>query len=129
MREQEFFNSACNSLRTYGNPYGGRGDRGWGWINPSNPNERCAVARFIPGDCTYTIYDNLRNYFNLESRDDLFKIQVLEDIIALFDSYATLCNDKVWLEEALVNIANKNKLQYFLPEPVSILEPACEISD
>ena len=114
-RRQQFFNKVCDSLKTYGNPYGSRESRGyWNWINPSNPDERCAIARFIPGQTEHDVLLNLseelygsKDYLGCIEHDSL-----IHDIIQLFDYSPMVCNNAKLLDRKLQSIADRRELEF-----------------
>jgi hypothetical protein len=110
---QQIFTQACDSLRTYGNQYGSIMDRKWGWCNPQNPNERCAIARFISGSNDFEVRHNLTKEVITETYKANPVIVALTD---LFDYSPEMCNNKQELENELKFIADKFKLAYVLPK-------------
>lgn len=109
LTNQQLFNNICDSLRTYGNKYGSRHERGWGWCNPGNPNERCAIARFIQGNNELTIC------LNLSKEVDMFNIMnnpIVAYTTRLFDYQPEVCNNTNLLEKELMRMADVNKLHY-----------------
>lgn len=111
MQMQEFYNKVCDSLRETGNPYGSQYSRGWGWVNEQNPKERCAIARFIPGETDKQVVRNLRKVLGL-SNTELEECGLVIDIITVFDSYSCVVNNKEALELTLKRLADTHKLQY-----------------
>ena len=116
LTNQSLFDKACDSLRSRGNPYGSQHSRGWGWVNSQNPNDRCAIASFIPGCNTYEIMDNLRKELGVSASVDMFAAHpVIGDIITLFDHYPSVVNSPESLEYSLQNIAQSRDLVYTAP--------------
>jgi hypothetical protein len=116
MNKQQFYNQVCQSLRSYGNPYGSTEARGWGWMNDNNPNERCAIARFIGGCTESQVVRNLRKELGLEKGEEY--PQIVLDIVHFFDYAPLSCNRKDSLEQELKSLADKHKLEY--KEPVNL---------
>lgn len=112
LTNQQLFDNACNSLRTYGNPYGPQSLRGWAWVNKNNPNERCAIARFIDGESDNEVIYNLACELGFASVDELFTKQneIVDDIVSLFDYDHSTCNNFNALETALGLIASRHNL-------------------
>jgi len=109
--KQEFYNKACHSLRTYGNQYGSYESRGWGWCNPDDPSQRCAIAQFVAGNTEWEIHNNLiKLVVDAAGFNPLVK-----DITHLFDFAPTACNNKEMLETELKALAEKHKLSYNAP--------------
>ena len=111
MQIQEFYNKVCDSLRTYGNPYGSQYSREWGWVNENNPRERCAIAQFIPGETDKQVVRNLRKTLNLTS-NELEECALVLDIITIYDSYSCVVNNKEALELTLMRLADTHNLKY-----------------
>lgn len=112
MNLQSFYDNVCSSLRTYGNPYGGSHTRGWNWVNPNNPNDRCAMARFIKGTGDIEVCSNLRKMLELKDNQDIFSIDLVGKVAHLFDYYPCEINDKERLEHHLQSLADQNELVY-----------------
>lgn len=113
MKLQEFYNNVSHSLRTYGNPYGGQYQRGWNWVNNNNPNERCAIAKFIKGNNDFEVMENLAKYFGVKSKFHVLdENPLIFEIINLFDYYSCEINNKERLEYHLKHWADKYNLQY-----------------
>lgn len=109
LSNQELFDRASESLRTYGNPYGSFWDRLWGWCNPANPNERCAIARFIPGNNNFEIKDNL---LQMMEHPAISLGSLVSDLTYLFDMFGDVCNTSWKLENHLKRIAHAHSLEY-----------------
>lgn len=109
MNNQELYDKACQSLRDHGNLYGTFRDRGWGWVNPKDSRDRCAIAQFVAGQCDFEVRKNLTKLLkNVTIMDN----KIICDITHLFDYAPTVCNDKVLLEKHLKEIALKHNLVY-----------------
>lgn len=112
MNLQSFYDNVCNSLRTYGNPYGSTHTRGWSWVNPQNTAERCAISRFIEGNNDTEVNQNLRRILGLKASQDLFSIDLVGKVAHMFDYYPQEINCKVRLEYNLKKFADQNELVY-----------------
>lgn len=110
MKAQDFFNKACNSLRANGNPYGSTYERHWGYTNPDNPSQKCALASFC-GDM-----DGVLKAIS-ESDSPTTAQLVHNKIVCLFDCYPEICNDRIKLEICLKDIADRLDLRYTLEIP------------
>jgi hypothetical protein len=114
--KQDFFNQACDSLRKYGNQFGSFEFRKWGWCNPDDLSQRCAIARFVAGDTDKEIELNLQFLVgNVHEFNPLIK-----DITHLFDFAPIACNDHSLLDSELKRIADKYGLVYEVTTPKSI---------
>lgn len=119
MKIQQFYNNVANSLRTHGNQYGGFYERGWSWVNPQNPNDRCAIARFIGGNTDFQVMENLSKFLNVEHKHCVQdQYPLVREVIEAFDSDAKTINNKDGLERLLKKWATKYKLKYKQPEAV-----------
>ena len=126
MNLQKFYDNACTSLRTYGNPYGSRYSREWAWVNHDNPNERCAIARFIKGNTSIEVVENLKKELKLSKHiDPIAAVPLVGEIVQLFDSYAFEINNKVSLEYHLKEWADHYNLKYSEASAVDF-KPVCE---
>lgn len=119
---QELFDKACWSLRTYGNPYGSQYDRGWGWCNPNNPNDRCALARLVDGNTATEVYSNIKN-----SIEDLEHNDIALEIIKLFDYYPLELNNSELLEKSLKYIAWLGDVKYTPPQAIETSQKEKEL--
>lgn len=113
MSKQQLFNDVSKHLRTYGNPYGTKDVRGWGFNNYHNPNDKCAIASLV--DTTTCIVDAVETKYNLE-RGSFWKCHFLKSIMDVFDYAPEICNDKDRLEDFLYRTAMYNNLQYITEE-------------
>lgn len=122
---QELFNRVSIFLRTTGNPYGGNyASRGWGWVNESNPCERCALGSLVAGNTENEVVTNLRELLNLPENVGIWQDhktgQILNTLHAtlatLFENGSFIVNDKELLEIALENIAKEFNVIYTAPK-------------
>ena len=113
---QEFYNDICNSLRTHGNKYGTVHQRGWGWCNPNDPSQRCALAQFTAGTTGAEIECNLRTRLQLEECDYFSAPAMLANtVVRAFDTTPMRLNDPEKLEYFLKQLADEYKLRYYAP--------------
>lgn len=113
--DQQLYNLACDSLRTYGNPYGSLQSRGWSWINENDPTQRCAIGKFIGGCKQIEVKNNLL----LQMENPSTSCDSLVGMITfLFDHYPSVCNNKSELEHHLKGIADTFKLEYKIQEQI-----------
>jgi hypothetical protein len=124
MKPQEFYNNVCTSLRTYGNQYGKGYSRGWKWVDDSNPNNRCAIARFIKGNNDTEVVDNIITALELGPDAYLFANELVCDVVSLFDNHPDTINNKHSLECALRDMAYDHHLVYNSVQVVSKTETA-----
>jgi len=116
LTQQEIFNKASSYLRTYGNPFGSQISRGWGWVNPKNPKDRCAIASFIKGNTQTEVVNNLKLACDIEDKSDIFdKFPIIGALVFVFDLESDLCNDKLKLENKLQELAASFNLKYTSP--------------
>jgi len=125
LTQQQLFNKACDSLRNYGSPYGSNMQRGWGFCNPDDTNERCALARFINGTNDVEIVSNLAKElgFTEHTKNLVYNVPVVYEVMMLFDHYSIVVNNPDLLENALKQIADRCQLNYSEALPVYKADP------
>ena len=123
LTQQELFNKACQSLKDYGNPYGSQGKRGWGFVNPNDHSQRCAIAQFISGNSCNEVYNNLKKEIGCNTHEEIEnKYPVIMDIMQLFDYESIVCNDKLALEIRLQHLADKYGLSYSPTQNINLTQ-------
>ena len=134
MSMQTLFNNVCTNLRQNGNPYGSSCTRGWSWINPDDPSQRCAIAQCF----TEVKFDSMQLFDKIEAElglsyiSEVYDHKLVNKILELYDCYSSDCNKSVLLEQHLKRIARDCDLTYTpVAVGVEIVEPkaSLEVSD